>query len=57
MLQTPSKRGKKGGFASGIGLADEKKVASCVGEKELELAVEGLGVDILKSILSGEALD
>ncbi|KAI1465803.1 cell division control protein Cdc6 [Daldinia caldariorum] len=57
MLQTPSKRGKKGGFASGIGLADEKKVASCVGEKELEQAVEGLGVDILKSILSGEALD
>ncbi|KAI1660277.1 cell division control protein Cdc6 [Daldinia decipiens] len=57
MLHTPSKRGKKGGFGSGIGLADEKKVASCVGEKELEQAVEGLGVDILKSILSGEALD
>ncbi|KAF3055555.1 Cell division control protein 18 [Daldinia childiae] len=57
MLHTPSKRGKKGGFGSGIGLADEKKVASCVGEKELEQAVEGLGVDILRSILSGEALD
>ncbi|KAI2776538.1 cell division control protein Cdc6 [Daldinia loculata] len=57
MLHTPSKRGKKSGFGSGIGLADEKKVASCVGEKELEQAVEGLGVDILKSILSGEALD
>ncbi|KAI0117419.1 cell division control protein Cdc6 [Daldinia grandis] len=57
MLHTPSKRGKKGGFGTGIGLADEKKVASCVGEKELEQAVEGLGVDILKSILSGEALD
>lgn len=57
MLQTPSKRGKRSGFASGIGLADEKRVASCVGEKELEQAVEGLGADILKSILSGEALD
>ncbi|KAI1210041.1 cell division control protein Cdc6 [Annulohypoxylon truncatum] len=57
LLHTPSKRGKRGGFASGVGLADEKRVASCVGEKELEQAVEGLGVDILKSILSGEALD
>ncbi|KAI0175537.1 cell division control protein Cdc6 [Hypoxylon sp. FL1284] len=57
MLQTPSKRGKRSGFASGVGLADEKRVASCVGEKELEQAVEGLGADILKSILSGEALD
>ncbi|KAI1400506.1 cell division control protein Cdc6 [Hypoxylon fuscum] len=57
MLQTPSKRGKRGGFGTGVGLADEKRVASCVGEKELEQAVEGLGADILKSILSGEALD
>ncbi|OTA55496.1 cell division control protein 18 [Hypoxylon sp. EC38] len=57
VLQTPSKRGKRSGFASGVGLADEKRVASCVGEKELEQAVEGLGADILKSILSGEALD
>ncbi|KAI0459247.1 P-loop containing nucleoside triphosphate hydrolase protein [Xylaria acuta] len=57
MLQTPSKRAKRTGFAAGVGLADERKVASCVGEKELEQAIEGLGVDILKSILSGEALD
>ncbi|KAH9888210.1 cell division control protein Cdc6 [Xylariomycetidae sp. FL2044] len=57
VLQTPSKRGKRSGYASGIGLGDEKKIASCVGEKELELAIEGLGADILKSILSGEALD
>ncbi|OTB07641.1 hypothetical protein M426DRAFT_317944 [Hypoxylon sp. CI-4A] len=57
VLQTPSKRGKKNGFASGVGLVDEKRIASCVGEKELEQAVEGLGADILKSILSGEALD
>ncbi|KAI1186474.1 cell division control protein [Nemania serpens] len=57
VLQTPSKRAKRGGFAVGVGLADERKVASCVGEKELEQAIEGLGADILKSILSGEALD
>ncbi|KAI0200338.1 P-loop containing nucleoside triphosphate hydrolase protein [Astrocystis sublimbata] len=57
MLQTPSKRGKRSGFASGVGLADERKVASCVGEKELEQGIEGLGADILRSILSGEALD
>ncbi|KAI0533076.1 P-loop containing nucleoside triphosphate hydrolase protein [Xylaria digitata] len=57
MLQTPSKRSKRGGFAAGVGLVDERKVVSCVGEKELELAIEGLGTDILKSILSGEALD
>ncbi|KAI0008872.1 cell division control protein Cdc6 [Xylariaceae sp. FL0662B] len=57
MLQTPSKRAKRNGFAAGVGLADEKKITSCVGEKELEQAVEGLGADILKSILSGEALD
>ncbi|KAI1329597.1 P-loop containing nucleoside triphosphate hydrolase protein [Xylariaceae sp. FL0255] len=57
VLQTPSKRGKRGGFGAGAGLVDEKKVASCVGEKELEQAIEGLGTDILRSILSGEALD
>ncbi|KAI8632199.1 cell division control protein [Xylariaceae sp. FL1651] len=57
MLQTPSKRGKRAGFTAGVGLADEKKIASCVGEKELEQATDGLGADILKSILSGEALD
>ncbi|KAI0385760.1 cell division control protein Cdc6 [Hypomontagnella monticulosa] len=56
-LQTPSKRGKKSAFGSNVGLADDKRVASCVGEKELGQAVEGLGADILKSILSGEALD
>ncbi|GAW14432.1 hypothetical protein ANO14919_038340 [Xylariales sp. No.14919] len=57
MLQTPSKRSKRADFAAGVGLVDERKVASCVGEKELEQAIEGLGTDILKSILSGEALD
>ncbi|KAI0018308.1 cell division control protein Cdc6 [Xylariomycetidae sp. FL0641] len=57
VLQTPSKRGKRSAFAGGVGLADEKKVASCVGEQELAQAIEGLGADILRSILSGEALD
>ncbi|KAI0404803.1 P-loop containing nucleoside triphosphate hydrolase protein [Xylaria palmicola] len=57
VLQTPSKRAKRAGFAAGVGLADERKVASCVGEKELEQGIEGLGADILRSILSGEALD
>ncbi|KAI0430601.1 P-loop containing nucleoside triphosphate hydrolase protein [Xylaria sp. FL1042] len=57
MPQTPSKRSKRSGFTAGVGLVDERKVASSVGEKELEQAIEGLGTDILKSILSGEALD
>ncbi|KAI0136340.1 cell division control protein [Xylariales sp. AK1849] len=55
--QTPSKRGRRGGFRANSGLADEKRVASCVGEKEMEQAVEGVGAGILQSILSGEALD
>jgi len=54
-LGTPSKRGRK--FGSGIGVGDEKRVGSCVGEKEVAQAVEGLGGGILKSILSGEGLD
>jgi cell division control protein 6 len=57
LLQTPRKRANRTGFAAGVGLADERKVASCVGEKELEQAIEGLGTGILRSILSGEALD
>lgn len=46
------------GGGMGSGLADDKRVASCVSEKEVELAVEGgMGVGILRGILSGEALD
>lgn len=52
---TPSKRGRK--FGGGVGLGDEKRVGSCVGEKEVAMAVEGLGAGILKSILSGQGLD
>jgi cell division control protein 6 len=56
-LNTPSKRGRKPGFGSGAGVGDEKRVGSCVSEKEIAQAVEGLGAGILKSILSGEGLD
>ena len=47
------------GFGAGTGGSgmDEKRVASCVGEREMEGAVEGMGAGILRSILSGEALD
>jgi cell division control protein 6 len=64
--QTPgsSKRGRKkkdvfAGNGGGSGLmGDEKRVASCVGEREVEGAVmDGMGAGILRSILSGEALD
>ncbi|KAJ8070182.1 hypothetical protein OCU04_000573 [Sclerotinia nivalis] len=44
-------------FGTGVGVGDEKRVASCVGQKEVAAAVEGLGAGILKSILSGEGLD
>ncbi|KAK4142342.1 P-loop containing nucleoside triphosphate hydrolase protein [Dichotomopilus funicola] len=61
---TPSKRGRKkkdvfafGGSGGSALVADEKRVASCVGEKEMEGAVDGLGAGILRGILSGEALD
>lgn len=51
--QTPSKRGRKGPLASG----DDKRVASCVGEKDIKIMAEGIGSGILSSILHGEALD
>lgn len=52
---TPS--GRKGRKAFVGGSVDDKRVASCVGDRELEQAAEGPGADILQSILSGEALD
>ncbi|KAI9674499.1 MAG: AAA ATPase [Caeruleum heppii] len=54
-MMTPSKRGRVAALGGGSG--DERRVASCVGEKELETAVEGLGAGILKSILRGEDVD
>ncbi|KAL7789428.1 P-loop containing nucleoside triphosphate hydrolase protein [Trichoderma ceciliae] len=53
MPQTPSKRGRKVAAASG----DERRIASCVGDKEMESIADGVGADILRTILSGEALD
>ncbi|KAI9814738.1 MAG: AAA ATPase [Pycnora praestabilis] len=54
LFGTPSKKGK-GGF--GVGMGDERRIASCAGEKELEAAVQGVGSGILKGILSGEGLE
>jgi cell division control protein 6 len=56
-LNTPSKRGRKSGFGGGVGIGDEKRVGSCVGERELQQAAEGSGASILSSILSGDGLD
>lgn len=53
---TPSKR-RKSAFGAGVGTGDEKRVGSCVGEKEVEGAIEGVGAAILRSILSGEGLE
>jgi len=54
-MSTQARRNKK--FGGGVGVGDEKRVSSCVGEKEVAQAVEGLGAGILKSILSGEGLE
>ncbi|EGO53695.1 hypothetical protein NEUTE1DRAFT_93253 [Neurospora tetrasperma FGSC 2508] len=61
---TPKRGGKKKKDVFGMGGAlvagDEKRVASCVGEREVEqtlLKDDGAGVGILRGILSGEALD
>ena len=51
--QTPSKRGRKIATASG----DDKRIASCTGDKDMESVADGVGAGILRSILSGEALD
>ncbi|KHN99911.1 cell division control protein Cdc6 [Metarhizium album ARSEF 1941] len=53
MAQTPSKRGRK----SAVGSGDERRIASCAGEKEIESVADGPAAGILRNILSGEALD
>ncbi|KAH7369025.1 cell division control protein [Plectosphaerella cucumerina] len=53
ITHTPGKRGRKPAFST----AEERRLASCVGEKEVEQMAEGVGAGILTSILSGEALD
>ncbi|KAK4985423.1 AAA ATPase [Elasticomyces elasticus] len=49
--KTPSRKGK-GGFAMIIG--DERRVASCVGQKELLSALDGPGSEILKDMIWGD---
>ena len=57
VLQTPGRRKRKDIFANVHGLGDEKRVASCFGEKEMEQALDsGTGVGILRSILSDDAM-
>ncbi|KAK0119159.1 AAA ATPase, variant 2 [Cadophora gregata] len=56
-LNAGPRKGRAPKFGGGIGIGDEKRVGSCVGEKEVAQAVEGLGAGILKSILHGEGLD
>ncbi|KAI9887027.1 MAG: AAA ATPase [Watsoniomyces obsoletus] len=54
MTMTPSKRGRKGGLgmmSTGKQLGDDQRIGCCVGEKELENAVEGVGKGILKGLL------
>ncbi|KFH44977.1 Cell division control protein-like protein [Hapsidospora chrysogenum ATCC 11550] len=52
--QTPSKRGRK---ATAAASGNERRIASATGEKDMESMTDGIGSGILKSILSGEALD
>ena len=48
---TPSKRGRGAGF--GGSLVEERRVASCFGERELMASLDGPGSGILKSMLEG----
>ena len=51
---TPSRRGRQGGF--GMKVAEEKRVASSVGVKELKESLKGPAADILLNLLGGEGL-
>jgi cell division control protein 6 len=51
--KTPGRRGKGFGLAA---VGDERRVASSVGYKELEAALEGAGAGILKEMLEGDRL-
>jgi len=52
---TPSRRGRGvGGF--GKAGAEEKRVASCVGVKEVRDSLDGPGVEILRALIDGEGL-
>lgn len=56
---TPTKtpgRKARAGFAVGAAPGDERRLASCVGFKELADGLQGPGSEILKEILEGDAL-
>lgn len=52
--KTPSRRGKGGFGRAAVG--DERRVASAVGYKELSVALEGAGGELLREILEGGRL-
>lgn len=52
--KTPSRKGK-GGFGGAV-KADDRRVASAVGMKELHTALEGPGGDLLREMLEGNGL-
>ena len=52
MTPGSGRRGKNM-FGSGAGSGDEKRVGACVGVKEVEAALEGVGSQILRGILGG----
>ena len=51
-MGTPSKRGRSTGLGGAWG--DDKCVGSCIGEKELDAALEGVASGILRGLLHGE---
>lgn len=52
MTPGSGRRGKNM-FGAGAGSGDEKRVGACVGTKEVEAALEGVGSQILRGILGG----
>ena len=53
MTPGSGRRGKNM-FGSGAGSGDEKRVGACVGVKEVETALDGVGSGILRGILNGQ---
>ncbi|POS87944.1 hypothetical protein EPUL_000696 [Erysiphe pulchra] len=56
-IEPNGKIGRACKFRAGSRAYDEKGINSCVGEAEIAQVIEGLGSDILKTILTGEGLD
>ncbi len=57
---TPSKRGKRTAgtmMMTGKQLGDDQRIGCCVGEKELDTAVEGIGRGILRALLVDDEED